>query len=166
MDSPNASPQAEQILILGLGNPLVGDDGIGPRVIQELRGLELPDTVVTSEGGTAGLGLIGLMEGYQRVIVVDAVDMGQPPGHIATFTPLVARLSTVQAPLSPHQLGVGEAIALAEMLGMGLPELVIVGIQPGQMAMKEGLSQDVEAAVPYVIDAVLRELDRSDNNDL
>jgi len=62
----------KRVLILGLGNPLLGDEGIGVRVVEELKRLELPEGVTAIEGGTAGLGLIGLMEGFQRVIIVDA----------------------------------------------------------------------------------------------
>jgi hydrogenase maturation protease len=115
------------------------------------------------EGGTAGLGLIGLMEGYPRVIIVDAMEMGQPPGHVARFTPQQARLGLAQAPLSPHQLGMGEVLALAQTLGIGLPELVFVGVQPGQVETREGLSQDVEDAVPYAVRTILQELNPTHN---
>ncbi|TEU12634.1 MAG: hydrogenase maturation protease, partial [Anaerolineales bacterium] len=66
--SPERGVCVRRTLILGLGNPLLGDEGIGVRVGEELSGLELPAGVEVVEGVTAGLGLIGLMEGYQRVI--------------------------------------------------------------------------------------------------
>jgi len=74
-------------LILGLGNPLLGDEGIGVRVVEELQGLKLPEGVDVAEGGTAGLGLIGLMEGYQRVIVVDAAGHGPSPRFCSQVHP-------------------------------------------------------------------------------
>lgn len=166
MDSPDSFGNLEPVLILGLGNSLVGDDGVGPRVIQELRARNLPPGVVVAEGGTAGLGLINLLEGYQRAIIVDAVDMDQSPGQIARFTPHEARLNMAQTPLSPHQLGIGDTLALAQTLGMDLPDLVIVGIQPGQMALGEGLSPDVEKAIPHVVRAVLWELAPANSTDL
>jgi len=89
----------KRVLILGLGNPLLGDEGVGLRAVEELKGLELPDGVTVAEGGTTGLGLVSLMEGYQRVIVVDAADMGHPPGCVVRFTPLEAQLKTAEAPL-------------------------------------------------------------------
>lgn len=146
-------------LILGLGNPLLGDEGIGGRVIGELRGLELPAGVELADGGTAGLGLIGLMEGYQRVIIVDAADMGQPPGHVVRFTPSEVQFKTAEAPLSLHQIGLGEALAVAEALEMAPAELIIIGVQPSRLEMGVGLSPEVEGAIPQIVRMVLDELD-------
>jgi hydrogenase maturation protease len=150
-------------LILCLGNPLLGDEGIGVRVAEELKGLELPGGVSVVEGGTAGLRLIGWMEGYQRVIIVDAADMGQPPGRVVRFTPLEARFKTVEAPLSLHQIGLAEALALAEALEMSPDEFIIIGVQPGRMEMSGELSPEVEGAIPQVISIILDEL--GGNND-
>ena len=146
-------------LVLGLGNPLLGDEGIGVRVVGELRELELPDGVELADGGTSGLGLIGLMEGYQRVIIVDAADMGRPPGCVVRFTPSEAQFKTEETPLSLHQMGLVETLALAEALEVAPAEVVIIGIQPGQMEGVVGLSPEVEGAIPQVIRMVLDELD-------
>lgn len=62
-----------RLLIIGLGNPLMGDDGAGIQVVNELQKLDLPDYVDVIDGGTPGVGLIDMMSGYSRVIVVDAV---------------------------------------------------------------------------------------------
>ena len=159
MGSPDSSDEVKHVLILGLGNPLLGDEGIGVRVVEELKGLELPDGVTVVEGGTAGLGLIGLMEGYQRVIIVDAADMGHPPGRVVRFTPLEARFKTAEAPLSLHQIGLGEVLALAEALEVAPAELVIIGIQPSRIEGGVGLSPEVEGAIPQIIRIILDELD-------
>ena len=146
-------------LVLGLGNPLLGDEGIGVRVAEELKRLELPDGVSVVEGGTAGLRLIGLMEGYQRVIIVDAAEMGQPPGHVVRFTPSEVHFKTVETPLSLHQIGLVEALALAEALEVAPDELVIIGVQPGRIEEGVGLSSEVEGAIPQIVRMVLDELD-------
>ena len=156
---PNSPNEVRQVLILGLGNPLLGDEGIGVRAVEELQGLELPDGVTVVEGGTAGLGLIGLMKGYQKVIIVDAADMGYPPGCVVRFTPLEAQLKTVEAPLSLHQIGLGEVLTLAEALEVAPAEQIIIGIQPSQVEMGAGLSPEVERAVPKIIRIILDELD-------
>jgi len=161
MDLPDPSNEVKRILILGLGNPLLGDEGIGVRVVEELKGLELPDGVVVVEGGTTGLGLIGLMEGYERVIIVDAADMGHPPGRVVRFTPLEVQLKTAEAPLSLHQIGLEEVLALAEALEVAPAELVIIGIQPSQLEVGAGLSPEVERAIPQIIRIILDELDAS-----
>jgi len=161
MGSPHSSDEVKHVLIMGLGNPLLGDEGIGVRVVEELKGLELPDGVAVVEGGTAGLGLIGLMEGYQRVIIVDAVDMSHPPGRVVRFTPLEAQFKTAEAPLSLHQIGLGEVLALTEALEVAPAELVIIGIQPGRLEVGVGLSPEVERAIPQIIQIILDELDPS-----
>ena len=148
----------KRVLILGLGNPLMGDEGIGVRVVEELKGLEPPDGVTVVEGSTAGLGLIGLMEGYQRVIIVDAADMGHPPGRVVRFTPLEASFKTAEAPLSLHQIGLGEVLALADALEVAPAELVIIGIQPSQIEGGAGLSPEVERAIPQIIKIIRDEL--------
>jgi len=161
MDWPDSSNEVKHALILGLGNPLLGDEGIGVRVVEELKGLELPDGVTVVEGGTAGLGLIGLMEGYQRVIIVDAADMGRPPGRVVRFTPSEAQLKTAEAPLSLHEIGLGEVLALAKALEVAPAELVIIGIQPSRVEGGVGLSPEVEGAIPQIIRIILDELDAS-----
>lgn len=148
-------------LILGLGNPLLGDEGIGVRVVEELRGLELPNGVEAVEGGTAGLGLISLMGGYQRVIIVDAADMGQPPGQVVRFTPSEVQFKTAEAPLSLHQIGLVEVLALAEALEVAPAEMIIIGVQPSRLEMGVGLSPEVEGAIPQAIRMILDELDAS-----
>ena len=157
-DSPN---EVKHVLILGLGNPLLGDEGIGVRVVEELKELELPDGVTVVEGGTAGLGLIGLMEGYQQVIIVDAVDMGHSPGRVVRFTSSEAQFKTAEAPLSLHQIGLGEVLALAKALEVALAEWVIIGIQPSRVERGIGLSPEVEGAIPQIIRIILDELDAS-----
>jgi len=151
----------KRVLILGLGNPLLGDEGIGVRVVEELKRLELPEGVTAIEGGTAGLGLIGLMEGFQRVIIVDAADMGHPPGRVVRFTPLEAQFRTAAAPLSLHQIGLGEVLALAEALEVAPAEPIIIGIQPSRVEEGTGLSPEVQGAIPQIIRIILDELDAS-----
>lgn len=150
--------EVKRVLILGLGNPLLGDEGIGVRVVEELKGLELPDGVAVIEGGTAGLGLIALMEGYQRVIIVDAADMGYPPGSVRRFTPAEVEFEKVEAPLSLHQVGLAEVLALAEALQVAPAGLVIVGIQPGRLEIADRLSAEVEGAIPRAVELILSEL--------
>ena len=153
-----STDEVDRVLILGLGNPLLGDEGVGVRVIQELNELELLDGVVAIEGGTTGLGLISLMEGYQRVIIVDAADMGHPPGRVVRFTPSEAQFETAQGPLSLHQIGLGEVLSLANALEIVPAELVIVGIQPKRIEAEVGLSREVEEAIPQIVKMILDEL--------
>ena len=144
-------------LIIGLGNPLRGDDGVGVRIVKELSERTLPHDVEVADGGTQGLGLINLMEGRQRVILVDAADIGQTPGQFARFTLDEATLPGDDKYLSIHAAGLREALLLAQALNMLPPEVVIIGVQPGQLNWDTGLSPEVEASLPGLLAAVLVE---------
>ena len=80
------------VLVLGLGNPLRGDDGVGPRVVEELTRRGLPDGVMTLDVRTGGLDLLHTLEGWKRVVAVDAADVGREPGQFVRFTPDQVRL--------------------------------------------------------------------------
>lgn len=153
--SPAVCPST---LIVGLGNPLRGDDGVGCRLVTELAGRDLPPEVEVLDGGMAGLGLLDIMAGWERVVVVDAADVGQEPGTYVRFTPADARLVPASDHFSLHHAGLGEVLALARALGRSLPELVVFGVQPAGVGWRQGLSAAVESVLPALADAVLAEL--------
>jgi hydrogenase maturation protease len=144
-------------LIIGLGNPLRGDDGIGVRVAQALAEQTLPEGVAVVDGGTQGLGLVSLFEGQQRVILIDAADMGQSPGQFVRFTLEEAELPGKDEALSIHGAGLREALLLAQALDVLPDELVIFGVQPAVIEWDSALSPQVEATLPDLIRAVLDE---------
>jgi hydrogenase maturation protease len=152
-------------LVLGLGNPLRRDDGVGPRLVSELAQQGLPRGVTALDGGTGGLRLLSVMEGWGRVVVVDAADVSRAPGEFVRFVPgeagLVGAAAGVGAcrarPISLHNLGLAELLALARRLGRSLPEIVVYGVQPADLGWGEGLSQAVEAGIPRLREAVLEE---------
>jgi hydrogenase maturation protease len=149
---------AAETLILGLGNLLRKDDGVGPRVVAELARRSLPEGVTALDAGAAGLDLLALLDGPQRVIIVDAADMGRTPGQFVRFTPDEAQLIDSEEAFSFHAMGLAEALALARALGRSLPELVVFGVQPESLDWGEGLSPAVEIALPRLVEAVFREL--------
>ena len=147
-------------LVIGLGNPLRGDDGVGVRAAQALRTRTLPENVEVADGGTRGLDLVNLMEGWPRVILIDASHVGRTPGEFMRFTLDEVRLLGDDDPLSIHDAGLREALLLAQVLGV-LPEQVIIyGVQPAHLVWRDGLSQEVEATLPELVDAVLEEVGR------
>jgi len=146
-----------RVLILGLGNPLRGDDGIGRRVVESLWQRGLPEGVEALAGGTLGLDLLNLLEGPQCAILVDAADMGLEPGQFARFTPDEAQLIGAADRVSLHQVGLAEVLTLARALERPLPQIVVFGVQPQSMEWGEGLNIEVEAALPLLVEAVLRE---------
>ena len=146
-----------RVVVIGLGNPLRGDDGVGPRVVAELRRRGLPEGVEAVDGGTGGLDLLRMMEGWDRVVVVDAADMGREPGQFVRFTPEEARLMEAPDRFSFHHAGLAEVLSLARALDRPLPPLVIFGVQPERVGWEEKLSPAVEQAIPALVEAVLRE---------
>lgn len=147
-------------LILGLGNPFRGDDGIGAAVIAALKSKDQPPDVVVLDGGTPGLETVLIWQGYQRVIIVDAADMGMKPGSWKRFLTgeavLPVRESSMQGTL--HAAGLAEALALAEALQILPPELVFYGVQPAFTGWSAGLTEAVDAAVPALCEAISAEI--------
>ena len=152
------------VLVLGLGNPLRGDDGVGPRVVEELEDRVLPEAVQTLDGGTGGLDLLHLMEGWDRVIIIDAADLsgvgqlapGQfAPGQFVRFTPDQVHLDGADERFSFHHAGLAEVLALARALDRPLPPIVVFGVQPKSVGWGEGLSSEVEERLPALLNAIL-----------
>ncbi|RMF43211.1 MAG: HyaD/HybD family hydrogenase maturation endopeptidase [Deltaproteobacteria bacterium] len=147
-----------QVLVLGIGNSLMSDDGFGIRVVEQLqRRYRFPDNVRVLDGGTLGLDLLPHLEGVEKLLIVDAVDMKSEPGT-------VFRLEGEEVPrafankLSVHQMGVQDLLAVAELQGYCPPELVFWGVQPGSIEMEMELSPAVRPAVDQVADKVAAEL--------
>ncbi len=152
----NSSPPAT--LILGLGNPLRGDDGVGVYVVQELETRALSEGVELVDGGTQGLGIIPLLEGRQRVILVDAADVGRSPGEFVRFGLDEGRLLGEDRHLAIHYAGLRDALLLAQALKMLPPEVIIYGVQPVSTQWDSALSPQVEAILPKLVEAVLAEV--------
>lgn len=146
------------ILILGLGNPLQGDDGIGCAVADELMRHPLPENVECMEAGTPGVGLVNLIQGRQRVILIDAAKMGRAPGQVVRLTGREIECDPALRSVSLHSTGVADALALARTLQIELPEIVCLGIEPLVVDWQQSLSAPVQAAVPQVVRAVLNEV--------
>ncbi len=146
------------ILILGLGNPLQGDAGIGCAVAEELLRRPLPDDVECMDGGTPGIGLVNLIQGRRRVILVDAAKMGRAPGEMLRLTTREIENDQAQQSVSLHSAGVSDALALARALHIELPEIVCLGIEPLIVDWQPNLSAPVRAAVPQAVEAVLNEV--------
>lgn len=143
----------------------MGDDAVGVLAVQELQQrADVPSTVTVIDGSTEGLGLIPVMEPFQRVILVDAVPMGLPPGTIRRFTWREARFVAHNTTVSLHQSDLTDALVLAEALGSLPPQVVIYGVQPQNTEWDQPLSAAVESALPILIDALLTEV-RSEPND-
>jgi hydrogenase maturation protease len=140
-----------RILVLGLGNDILGDDAVGLLAARRLRTL-LPETVDVVESPGSGLDLLDLLEGYDRAVLLDAILTGKnPPGTILEFSD--ADFKKDDAP-SPHYAGLPTVIQLAESLGIHFPSpfrVVAVEVE-NPYEVVEGLSNSAKAALPAVIE--------------
>ena len=144
----------KETLILGAGNPLRRDDGIGVEIIKLLsidqNRYRLPPEVDFVDGGTDGPGLIEYLKEYKKVILIDAVEMGLPAGTVKTFSPDEALIRIQKDSLSTHGFGIAELLKLAKELNI-TPELTIIGIQPENIGMGMGLSNTVRSRIDEII---------------
>ena len=155
---------AAHTAIIGVGSPLAGDDAVGLAVIEALRARsDIPPDVDIIDGGTDGLGLVPVLERYARVIVVDAVPMGLRAGTVRRFTWAEVRPRADAHALSLHQHGLTEALALAEVLGVLPPTLIVYGVQPARAEFGQPLSAAVARAVPLVVENLLHEVRSNEN---
>ncbi|KAA0895083.1 HyaD/HybD family hydrogenase maturation endopeptidase [Oryzomonas rubra] len=152
--------QAPDILVLGIGNLVMSDDGVGVRVVQELqKRCRFPPHVEIMDGGTLGLDLLPKLEGIGRLLVVDAVETGGTPGTLVRLSGKELPIA-LQTKVSPHQMGLKDLLAVAELLGHAPREMVLVGIQPASIEMGAELSINITAQLEKMIGNVLTELNK------
>jgi hydrogenase maturation protease len=144
-------------VVLGLGNILHGDDGLGPQAISRLRvDPRVPTDVSLVEGGTLGLELLPYIWDSSRLIVIDAIDVGQPPGTVVRMSG--EELYSLPGNSSVHQLGVPDLLVALRMLAEQQPQVVLLGVQPASTDWSCDLSSLVAAAIDSLVEATLREL--------
>lgn len=150
-----------RILIAGIGNIFLGDDGFGVEVVHSLTGRTYPAGVQVSDFGICGLDLAyTLLDGYETLILVDAVPRGGAPGTLYLIKPDLSGFDTRQgaeaerAGLDAHSMDPVKVLAFASTLGAQLPEILLVGCEPAPIdgaddyaGMQIGLSAPVQAAV-------------------
>ena len=143
-------------VILGIGNILLKDEGIGVHVIREMREIDLPDGVELVEGGTSSLDLPLYIKEAQKLIIIDAFQGGKSPGTIYRCTPedLMAKR---ERPTSLHDVGPLEAFQMAKRLGYK-PATVIIGVEPAAIEWGMDLSPKITGKMTKIIDAVLKEI--------
>jgi hydrogenase maturation protease len=146
------------ILILGVGNILLSDEGVGVRVIEAMESLELPDDVELFDGGTASVDLLNNLADRDKVIIIDAVQGGSKPGTLYRFTPDDITVQR-QNFTSIHQVGLLETLTTAKYLGCEPREVVIFGIEPKEVNWGLELSSEIRVVLPRVVELVLNEIE-------
>jgi len=155
---PGATLMAMRTVVLGVGNILLTDEGVGVHAVEALRAdYHLPPELTLIDGGTSAMELLEDLEGLDLLIVLDAVRAGRAPATLI-------RLSGAQVPvffrarLSPHQVGLAEVLATLDLLGHPPRETIVLGIEPVSLETRLGLTEQVEARLPELVQAVVDEL--------
>ena len=149
---------SRDVLVLGIGNPLMGDDGVGIRVVEMLAQKELPPGVKVEEAGLPGWGLPSWFEGQSKVILVDAVQMGQKPGTWKRFPSGELQVVMEDGALSLHQPDLACGLALSQALDLLPQNLVLYGIQPAEVSAGTALSPEVHASLQDILESILNEV--------
>ena len=146
------------VLVLGMGNLLLEDEGLGVRALEILQQrYEIPPEVELLDGGTTGMGLLDDISGRKHLIVLDAVQTGDPPGTLV-------RLAGDDVPvyfsmrISPHQLGLSDVLATLELSGAKPAEVVVLGLVPQSLEMSLELSEFIRGKLDGLVQAALEEL--------
>jgi len=152
-------------IVLGVGNKILGDDGVGLHVVNELKKyIKNNSNVTIDEAATGGMNLLDLLLGYEKAIIVDAVKSDDAKiGEIKRIT--LGDFDTMHS-CNPHDVSLIEAIELAKKMGEDrIPkEIIIIGIMMKQLPceFKETLSKKISSAVPKAVELTLNEL-RNEN---
>jgi len=148
-----------RLLVIGLGNLLRSDDGVGVHLARALARESWPEHVRILDAGTPGLALLDLVQQAKHVLILDAGDFLDPPATVRVFTPDEVRKARESSPLSIHQADVLGVLRLGEALGITVP-VTLVAIQPQSLEPGTELSPVLAEAFPKLL-ALVRALVRS-----
>lgn len=144
-------------LVLGIGNVLLKDEGIGVHVIRAMEGHRLPDNVTLFDGGVTGIDLLEQIEEADRLIIVDAVEAGGQPGSIFRFKADEVEVMIDEHKTSLHQVDLFETLKIAKFLG-SYPETIVIGVQPKDTTWGLEPTPEVASRIPQIVDLVLSEI--------
>jgi hydrogenase maturation protease len=150
-----------KILILGIGNVLMGDEGIGVHTIKELENVTLPPNVDLLDGGTGGFHLMSYFQEYRKIIMIDATMDGKETGSVSLIKPRFA--SDFPKSLSAHDIGLKDMIESITIIDK-LPEIFLITVTISEIrSMYMELSEEVKNAIPDVIKKIKELLSKMNN---
>jgi hydrogenase maturation protease len=159
-DTPAPHTQKKTV-VLGVGNLLLSDEGIGVHVVKKLMDMALPREVEVIDGAVSGLGLMNVVMGADRLIVIDAVKGGGPPSSIYRFGAEDFATYPYTHRMSLHEIGVLEVIHLSGLMGH-TPKTTVIGVEPKSLEIGMELSPEIQAKIPKIIELILDEVKHSD----
>jgi hydrogenase maturation protease len=144
----------ERVLVAGIGNIFFGDDAFGVEVASRLAGRPFPDGVKVADFGIRGVHLAyELLDGYDTLILIDALSRGEAPGTVTVFEPDLSDLPG--AAMDAHTMDPGTVLATLHELGGSVGRLLLVGCEPATLEEGIGMSAPVTAAVERAVEVVL-----------
>lgn len=143
-------------VVIGIGNILLKDDGVGVYVIEQLENENLPITIELVDGGTSTLDTLSYFLEYNKVIIVDCLKAGNKPGTIYKINPEDIK-NYQKENLSIHDVQILDVVKMANMLGK-FPEVVIFGIEPQVICLETELSENIKNKIPEIIKHIKAEL--------
>ena len=151
-----------RVVILGLGNLLLQDEGVGVHVAQRLAQMPLPAGVEVAEGGTAPLEALTHVENIAKLIIVDAIEADSPPGAVYRLKP--ADIAGKEGPWSLHEANLAEALTTWQYWGLPLDRVTIFGIVPRVVDWGTQLSLDLAAKLDCFISLILAEVGKAEES--
>ncbi len=154
MTTFDAEIDPRRAVLLGVGNILLTDEGVGVEAVTRFEAKHvLPPGLSVLDGGTSAMEMLDDLEGLDLLVVVDCVRVGKPPASVVVLqddeVPAFFR-----SRLSPHQVGLSDVFATMLLTGRAPRRIVIVGVQPVEVSTGMGLTAEIEAVMPQVLDAV------------
>ncbi|PMP93678.1 MAG: HyaD/HybD family hydrogenase maturation endopeptidase [Thermodesulfobacterium geofontis] len=148
----------DKIVVLGIGNILLSDEGVGVKVVQDLESqYAFPENVELVDGGVGSFSLLPYIESAKKLLVIDAISGGKPPGTIYKFKDEEIPYQVIEK-LSTHELNFSDILNLAKLRGKYPEELVIIGIEPQSLELKVGLTDTVKQNYKKLLNEVLDQL--------
>jgi hydrogenase maturation protease len=154
----------KETIVIGLGNPLMADEGIGVVLVEKLSELAAAGEIAGTEriefydGGTGGMSLLHKIAGRKKVILIDCAKMRTPPGTIRRFTPADVQTVKSLSHRSLHEVDILKVVELSRQLGEAPDEIVCFGIEPERIENEAGLTPQLEEKIPLYLTDILREL--------
>ena len=155
-DSKDSGQSFLNVLVLGLGNILLSDEGVGVKAVEELQNrYDCSDAVEIVDGGTMGLELLPYFEERSHILIIDAVKSGRKPGTITRIEDPPAYFSSKT---SPHQIGLADVMGVAVITDIMPQNITLFGIEPKQFSTGLSLSTEVARNLSRLVDLVIVEL--------
>jgi hydrogenase maturation protease len=150
---------AGRTVVIGVGNPLMGDDGLGLAALAQLRNeWEIPAEVELVDGGTWGMNLLPVIEDAERLLLIDAINADAPPGTEVTI-PRHRLPRYLATKISPHQVDLADVLALAELRGTLPARTMAIGLQPAKVELSSELSEVLRCRLDVLLAGVVRQLE-------